>query len=102
EKATHEKILIPAYDFFIYGNIADERSRNFAAFVIGFAFLIYTETVFALASGDPNISVVYLIASVFLSYFPMRMLLVITPPFSLTELGLALAAFGVFLFTLVF
>ncbi len=96
KKPMSHWIAVNLYDFLIYGNLGSERIRGWIGFIIGFAFLIYTETMFFVMARDALITPEFLIVSVYLSYFPMRMLLVLCPPFSLTELFTALVAFFVF------
>ena len=96
------RFFVNLYDFLIYKNIGNKTVRYWLAYVIVFAFLVYTETLFEMLAPGKTVSMYYILPAVFLSYFPMRMLLVIKPPFSFIELATALCAFGIFVYSLLF
>ena len=102
EKKPFERIFIPLYEFFIYKNIGNSSFRDWLAYIIVSVFLIYTETMFEVLTLGASVSLYYIIPAIFFSYLPMRLLLVVKPPFSLIELATAFAAFGVFVYMLFF
>ena len=95
-----EYVIVPIYGFLIYGNVKREWMRTVFALTIGVVFLLYTESVFELVFNWGGVSTAYLIFALVLSYLPVRLLLALRPPFSLTELFCAVAALGVFIWSL--
>lgn len=97
-----EAIILPLYDFLLYGNLYTGTIRSRIAYLITFAFLVYTETLFEIISSSGAAPYGFIVVAVLLSYFPVRMLLLIRPPFSTIEMLSAFTAFGIFVGTVLF
>ncbi|MBS1796485.1 MAG: hypothetical protein JSS81_21725 [Acidobacteria bacterium] len=100
EKKTAEKIVIPIYAFLLYRIVGTSRSRYWAAYVLTFVFLVYTETLFQLIAPAPATPKIFLVPAIIFSYLPMRFLLLLRPPFSLPEVFSAIFAFALFIHSL--
>lgn len=101
-RSWSEAIILPLYDFLLYGNLSNRAIRSRIAYLITFAFLVYTETLFEIISGSGAAPLGFIVVAVLLSYFPVRMLLLIRPPFSTIEMLSAFTAFGIFVGTVLF
>lgn len=101
-KTWAEIIIIPIYEFLFYTNIATGKIRYWMAYAVTFAYLIYTETLFDIMVSENSVSIPLVILAFAISYLPIRMLLLIRPPFSFIELISAFSAFLIILYTLFF
>ncbi len=101
-----ERIIIPVYGFIIYGTVKNEKLRNWLGYILGFAFLIYTETLFEIMiydekfMADDRYMPAFTYFALFFSFFPVRLLMLIKPPFSIIEIISAFITFGIFLYML--
>lgn len=99
QKRWGEIIILPVYEFLIYGN-TKEKTRAWFGWFVAFVFLVYTETLYELMFFSHQISKPQLIASIVFSYFPVRLVLLTRPPYSLLEAFSAVASFLIFIFML--
>ena len=98
DKPMAERIIIPVYNFFLYRNIGNSKFRYWLAYFITVGYLIYTETLFEVLMANSSLEKPLIILGVIGSYFPVRMLLLVKPPFSLFEVFSAFTAFGIFIY----
>lgn len=96
-----EIFIIPVYEFLLYGHLFNKKVRYWIAYFITFGFLVYTETLFEIIAQSGEIITPFWIFAIMFSYFPVRMLLLIRPPFSTIEMFSAFTAFGIFIYTLI-
>lgn len=95
-KRWGEIIILPIYEAVIYGK-TKENFRSWLGWFITCAFLIYTETLYELMFYSDQVSKPPLVASIIFSYFPVRLVLLTRPPYSLLEAFSAVTSFLIFI-----